>query len=99
MAFRWLTLIEKAAGRAVRVTPKAEVMQANRQTEFFQDYRMKGIPASEVPAAVIAPLVERVMIAPDDQLFDIGEVFERHREEPPHSFDGFVCESYGEMTV
>jgi len=51
---KWgLTLIEKRTGRAVRVWPKAEVMAANKQTDFFQQYRIKGIPASEVPDDVV----------------------------------------------
>jgi len=97
---KWgLTLIEKKTGRAVRVSPKAETMAANKQTDFFQKYRMKGIPASEVPDEVVTPLVERVMGAPDEQLLIIGEVIERKWQDSPHSFDSFVCESCGEMVV
>jgi len=97
---KWgLTLIDKRAGRAARVTPKAETMAANKQTDFFQKYRMKGIPASEVPDEVVAPLVERVMGAPEEQLLNVGEVFEYKRQDPPHSFDSFVCEGCGEMVV
>jgi formylmethanofuran dehydrogenase subunit E len=51
---KWgVTLIEVATGRAVRVTPKAEAMLANKQTAFFKDYREKGIPASQVPSAAL----------------------------------------------
>ena len=97
---KWgLTLIEKKTGRAVRVSPKAETMAANKQTDFFQKYRMKGIPASEVPDEVVSPLVERVMGAPEEQLLIIGEVIEHKWQDPPHSFDSFVCESCGEMVV
>jgi len=97
---KWgLTLIDKQRGKAVRVTPKAEAMAANKKTEFFQKYRMKGVPASEVPAEVVDPLVEKVMNAPQEQMLDIGEVFDRPWTEPAHSFDSFVCEMCGEMTV
>lgn len=59
---KWgLTLIDVASQRAVRVTPRAQVMLANKQSAFFRDYREKGIPASQVPLEVVAPLVERVM--------------------------------------
>jgi len=97
---KWaLTLIDKATGRAVRVTPKAEAMLANKQTNFFKEYREQGIPASEVPADVIEPLVAKVMAAPDDQLLSIGEVFQRPWQDPTHSFSSFVCEECGEMVV
>lgn len=97
---KWgVTLIDKKSGRAVRVTPRAEAMEANKQTDFFQKYRMKGVPASEVPSEVVDPLIQKVMTAPEDQLLNVGEVFEKQWQDPPHSFDGFKCDMCGEMTV
>jgi len=97
---KWgVTLIDRKSGRAVRVTPNAEAMAANKQTDFFQTYRMKGVPASQVPAEVVEPLVQRVMNAPEDELLNVSDVFERTWEDSPHSFDSFVCELCGEMTV
>jgi len=97
---KWgLTLVDKKSGRAVRVSPKAEAMAANKQTDFFQKYRMKGIPASEVPAEVVDPLVQQVMSAPEGQLLNVGGVVEQKWEDCPHSFDSFVCDLCGEMVV
>jgi formylmethanofuran dehydrogenase subunit E len=97
---KWaVTVIDKATGRAVRVTPKAEAMLANKQTSFFKDYREKGIPASKVPDLVVDPLVHNVMNAPEDKLISISEVFQYELNESPHSFNSFVCEECGEMTV
>lgn len=97
---KWgLTLIDKKTGRAVRVSPRAEAMLANKHTEFFTEYREKGIPASQVPAAVVDPLVERVMQAPEEQLFTVSDIMSYHEVEPPHSFVTFVCDLCGEMTV
>lgn len=97
---KWaVTVIDKATGRAVRVTPKAEAMLANKQTSFFKDYREKGIPASKVPNSVVDPLVNNVMNAPDDMLINISEVFQYDLKEHLHSFNSFVCEECGEMTV
>ena len=97
---KWgVTLLDKATGRAVRVSPKAEAMLANKETSFFKNYREKGIPASKVPEDVIEPLVERVMNAPDEMLLDVGQVHEREWNEPKHSFDGFPCQECGEMVV
>jgi len=97
---KWgLTLVDKKSGRAVRVSPKAEAMAANKQTDFFQKYRMKGIPASEVPAEVVDPLIEQVMSVPEAQLLNVGDVVEQTWEDAPHSFDSFVCDLCGEMVV
>ncbi|RMF97794.1 MAG: tRNA CCA-pyrophosphorylase [Candidatus Schekmanbacteria bacterium] len=97
---KWgLILIDKETGRSVRVSPKAEIMQENKKTEFFTEYRQKGIPASKVPDEIVAPLVEKVMSAPEEVLFNIGDVVSWQWEEPVHSFEGFVCDICGEMTV
>ena len=95
---KWaLTLIDKKTSRAVRVAVKAEMMAANKQTDFFQKYRMKGIPASQVPPEIVEPLVEKVLNAPENQLIAVGEVFEHKIQDVPHSFESFVCASCGEM--
>jgi len=97
---KWgLTLIDKKRGKAVRVAPRAEVMMANKQTDFFQNYRMKGVPPTKVPLEVVKPLVEKVMNAPEDQLLKVSDVFDHPYQEPPHSFNSFVCEECGEMVV
>jgi len=97
---KWgVTLVETATGRAVRVTPKAEAMLANKQTDFFKEYREKGIPASKVPPAVVEPLVERVMAAPDAALLSVGQIFKHDIAHRPHSFSSLVCDECGEMVV
>lgn len=97
---KWgVTLIEKRSGRAVRVSPRAEAMAANKQSDFFKKYRERGVPASQVPAEAVDPLVERVMSTPEDRLLTIGEVFAYPWTDSPHSFDSFVCEVCGEMTA
>ena len=97
---KWsITLIDKKNQKAVRVTSKAEAMLANKKTEFFKEYREKGIPASQVPDDVVEPLVQKVMGAPDEMILNISDVFDYEYKEAPHSFNSFVCEECGEMTV
>jgi formylmethanofuran dehydrogenase subunit E len=97
---KWaVTVIDKKTKKAVRVTPKAEAMLANKQTSFFKDYREKGIPASTVPNEVVEPLITKVMNTPQEMLLNISEVFDYDLHEAPHSFNSFVCEECGEMTV
>ena len=97
---KWaVTVVDRATGRAVRVTPKAEAMLNNKKSKFFTDYRMLGKPASIVPAEVVDPLIGGVMNAPDDMLLTVSPVFEYPLEPKKDSFDGFVCEECSEMTV
>ena len=97
---KWaVTLVYRATGKAVRVTPKAEAMLNNKKSQFFTDYRMLGKPANTVPAEVIDPLVNNVMNAPAEMLLSVSPVFEYKLELKKDSFDGFVCEDCGEMTV
>lgn len=97
---KWaVTLINKKTRRAVRVTPLADAMQANKQTPFFKEYREKGVPPTQVPDEVVEPLVQKVMNAPDDMILSVSEVFQTDYQDPPHSFNSFVCEECGEMVV
>lgn len=95
-----LTLVERASGRQVRVVPRAEAQAASRQTPFFLEYRMKGVPASKVPADVVEPLIEKVMNAPVDAILKVepvqqGPVVAKPREQ----FSSFVCERCGDMVI
>ncbi len=97
---KWaLTLVDKKTNRAVRVTPKAEAMLANKKTEFFTKYRMVGVPPTQVPDEVVQPLVEKVMNAPEEMMMNISEIFTYEWPKEKHSFEGFVCEECGEMVV
>ncbi len=97
---KWaLTLVDKKTNRSVRVSVKAERMVASTQTDFFRKYRMKGIPASQVPPEIIEPLVQNVMNAPQDMLVSVGEIIEYKVQKASHSFEGFVCALCGEMTA
>ena len=94
-----LTLVDRKTGRAVRVVPRAEVQLETQKTDFFQNYRMKGVPPTEVPEEVVQPLIDKVMAAPAEALFRIGEVEQYREEKKPESFRNFVCEECGELVV
>jgi formylmethanofuran dehydrogenase subunit E len=97
---KWgLTLVDKKTNRAVRVTPKAEAMLANKKTEFFTKYRMVGVAPTKVPDDVVEPLVKKVMSAPEEMMMTVSDVFDYVWPKENHSFDGFVCEECGEMVV
>ena len=96
---KWgLTLIDRKQGKAVRVVPLAGAMEANKRTEFMA-LRKAGVPPSQIPADIAEPLVERVMKAPADQLYTVGEVVDYEWQEPAHTFESVVCDGCGEMVV
>ena len=97
---KWaVTVVDKATGKAVRVTPKAEAMLNNKKSKFFTEFRELGKPASTVPAEIVDPLIANVMNAPAEMLLSISPIFDYKLEPHKDSFDGFVCEDCGEMTV
>jgi len=96
---KWgLTLIDKKTQRAVRVVPKAEAMQKNKESQFMA-LRKSGMPASQVPAEIADPLVEMVVNAPDAMLLTISEIFPYVWQDAPHTFESVACTSCGEMVV
>ncbi len=94
-----LTLVDRKTGRAVRVVPRAEVQLQTQQTDFFQKYRMKGVPPTEVPDEVVQPLIDKVMTAAAETLFQVGEIHGYTEEPRAESFRSFVCEECGELVV
>jgi formylmethanofuran dehydrogenase subunit E len=95
-----LTLVDRATGRAVRVVPRGEAQMKTKQTPFFTEYRMKGVPPTQVPDEVVTPLIEMVLDMPEEQLFSVSDVFDYDvPPKPPESFDAFICERCGDMVV
>jgi len=96
---KWgLTLVDKRTQRAVRVAPKAEAMLRNKQSRFME-MRKAGVPASQVPAEIVDPLVEAVANAPDEALLSVGEVRPYEWVDGPHTFESLICAECGEMVV
>ena len=97
---KWgLTLIDRKKGKAVRVVPRAEAMQKNKETEFMA-LRKAGVSPTKIDPAISEPLVESVMNAPLEQLLIVGEVFDYiWKDEIPHTFESVVCQECGEMVI
>ncbi|WP_242393785.1 FmdE family protein [Anaeromyxobacter oryzisoli] len=94
-----VTLVDRATGRSVRVVPLAKAQLGMKQTKFFLEYRMKGVPASKVPEDVVDPLIQQVMNAPQEQLLSIGPELKTEVEKKTESFGTTVCAICGEMVV
>jgi formylmethanofuran dehydrogenase subunit E len=94
-----LTLIDNKTGRRVRVVATPEAMQRSSESEFIQ-YRRRGVPASQVNAALVEPLVDAVLSDPVEKLVTVGPI--THVQLPPmapHAFDTILCADCGEVTV
>ncbi len=94
-----VTLIDKKNKKAIRVVPKAEAMERNKKSPFFTEYRMKGIPAEGVPSEIVDPLIESVMNAKDEDLFNISNVFDYEFKDAPHPFRTVRCSVCGEFML
>ena len=94
-----VTLIDNKTGRRVRVLTHNETIQKSKESEFIQ-YRMRGVPASKIEPDLVTPLLDYIMSAPVETLFQIGEVTQG--EPPvarPHDFNTIICAQCGETTV
>lgn len=94
-----LTLVDRESGRSVRVVPHAQRQLAMRQSRFFQEFRMKGVPASRVPDEVVEPLIQQVMDAPQDALLAVGPEFKTPITKKPEAFSVMTCQACGEAVV
>ena len=94
-----VTLVDQTSGHAVRVVPRAEAQAKMKETPFFLEYRMKGIPPSRVPDAVVDPLIRQVMGAPEDGILSVGRPFPMDIGKPSETFASFVCDRCGESVV
>ena len=73
---KWaLTLVDRATGKAVRVSVRPEVMQASFASPFVQQ-RKQGTAPSAIPVEVSRPLVEKQLARPNEDLFVISPVFD-----------------------
>ena len=94
-----LTLVDKATGRAVRVAPLGDVLMVVKRSPFFQNYRMRGVPASQVPQEIVEPVIEQVLSTPEEQLFTVSEVFDYEAPSGAETFHTFLCDRCGDMVV
>lgn len=94
-----LRLIDHKTGRSVRVVATPEAMRRSSESEFIQ-HRRKGIPASQVDAKLVEPLIDKVLVERVDVLFKV-EPIQQTKPSPmqPHAFDTIICADCGEVTV
>ncbi len=92
MAF---TLIDVAAGRAVRVSLKPEFVEKALASPFVQK-RKEGVLPQDIPAEITNPQVERILALPDADFLNISDVFSKKLAKGKGSFETKRCAKCGE---
>jgi formylmethanofuran dehydrogenase subunit E len=92
-------LIDNKTRRSVRVVATPEAMRRSQESEFIQ-YRKEGVPASQVDAALVEPLIDQVLSEKTEVLFKAEPIKEIQLPPvAPHAFDTIICAECGEVTV
>lgn len=96
---KWaMVLVDRASGRAVRVSVRPELIQASFQSPFVQ-LRKQGVAPTDVPLEASRPLVEKLLGRSDDELFVVTEVDYPLPPKVAASFNLVVCAKCGEAVA
>ena len=92
------TLVDRKTGRAVRITPKGEILKKSLDSKFME-IRKSGVPPQDIPAKIVDPLIENIMKMLDTQLANISQIFTLDIKVPSHLYEKHICENCGELVV
>ena len=91
-----MALILYSPGRgARRVYLRSEFQDELAKEEFFS-FRRRGVEPSEIPPEVAERAIERVLVAPDAEMFTIQNLPDFRFSRPPGSFARVKCGHCGE---
>jgi len=93
-----VTLIDKATGRAVRVSYKP-TLQKQIAASAFMEKRAAGIMADEIPEDEQMELVDLLWNAPEEDILTVGEVFVSDEPWLPEVMGFVKCDICGELTA
>jgi formylmethanofuran dehydrogenase subunit E len=93
-----VTLIDKAAGRSVRVAYRPILQPQIRATAFMQK-RAAGVPATQIPDEEQDEVVHLVWDAPAEAVMAVGPVEGRTWSEPEEVVRFAVCPRCGELVA
>jgi len=92
------TLIDKASGRAVRVSYKPNLQKQISESAFMRK-RGLGVMPDDIPEAEQMELVDLVWNAPEEDVVAIGPVFQYKAEWFPEVMGFIPCASCGELVA
>jgi formylmethanofuran dehydrogenase subunit E len=96
---KWaMILVDRASGRAVRVSVRPEVIQASFQSPFVQ-LRKQGVAPTDIPLETSRPLVEKLLGRSDEELFVVTDVDYPLPPKVAASFNLVVCATCGEAVA
>jgi formylmethanofuran dehydrogenase subunit E len=96
---KWaMILVDRASGRAVRVSVRPEVIQASFQSPFVQ-LRKQGVAPTDIPLETSRPLVEKLLGRSDDELFVVTDVDYPLPPKVAASFNLVMCAKCGEAVA
>jgi len=93
-----VTLVDKAANRAVRVAYRPTLQPRIKATPFMQK-RAAGVPPTEIPESEQMEVVSLVWDAPADEIMTVGPVQAREWREPEEVVRFFTCPGCGELVA
>ena len=89
------TLIDVVGHKKIRIVVKPEFQQKGLASEFVQ-MRKQDIAPKDVPVDILNPMLERVRILKDEDLFIVGKVKESNFVLPKGTFNLIICDECGE---
>jgi len=81
--------------RSVRIAIKPHFSDNLGKYEFF-DFRKKGIEPSQIPAPGSNEVINIVLDAADEEMFNVQKLFDYDHKKTKGSFNKATCESCGE---
>ncbi len=91
-----LILVECSTRRAVRVVVKPEFQKKALSSQFVK-LRSLGYQPQDIPPSVVDPLIERIVSAPAEELFNVSDVFTFEGTFGGGTFEWYECEGCGEV--
>lgn len=93
-----VTLVDKAAGKAVRVAYRPTLQPRIKATPFMQK-RAAGVPPTEIPDEEQMEVVGLIWDAPAEEIMTIGPVEDQAWDEPEEVVRFLVCPGCGELVA
>jgi formylmethanofuran dehydrogenase subunit E len=93
-----VTLVDKAANRAVRVAYRPTLQPQIKASAFMQK-RAAGVPPTQIPEDEQMEVVTLIWDAPAEQIMTVGPVQPREWSEPEEVVRFLVCPGCGELVA
>jgi formylmethanofuran dehydrogenase subunit E len=90
-------LVDQVRGRAIRVVPRPEAIDALEGSDWFRACRSRSFVSA--CADLAGPVVDEILRSSEDALFAVSPVFPLGIESPPQRFESVACDACGERVL